>query len=154
MSTDHDDLRARLIYDALALLDTNADAQTLVERINRLELGLPIEDECILLLSWLGKCRLIHKLDQLAFPPTTPPEYRVPDLFAVFENNGKQVPVLIEVKGKEAMALSWRPDYVEGLRRYGLLLGLPVLIACKWKRLRLWTLIDLEQYEQPNKNYK
>lgn len=154
MSTDQNDLRARLIYDALSQLDTNVDAQHLIERINRLELGLPVEDECIFLLSWLGKCRLIHKLDQLAFPPTAPPEYRVPDLFAVFERDGKQVPVLIEVKGKQSMAFSWRPDYVEGLRRYGKLLGLPVLIACKWKMLGYWTLIDLEQYEQPNRNCK
>jgi hypothetical protein len=154
MSIDQNDLRARLIYDALAQLDTNADAQNLIERINRLELGLPVEDECILLLSWLGKCRLIHKLDQLAFPPTSPPEYRVPDLFTVFNHNGKQVPVLIEVKGKQSLAFTWRPDYVEGLRRYGQLLGLPVLIACKWKMPGYWTLIDLEQYEQPNRNYK
>jgi Holliday junction resolvase len=157
MTTNQDipeDVRARLIYDVLAELGVGGNASSLADRIKRLELGLPVEDECILLLSWLGKCRLIHKLDQLAFPPTSPPEFRVPDLLVVFDHDGKELPVLIEVKGKQAMALRWRPDYVEGLRRYARQLGLPLLLACKWKLLGLWTLIDIEQYEQPNRNYR
>ena len=63
----HEDVRARLIYDVMAELGLAGKAATVAEKIKRLELGLPVEDECILLLSWLGKCKLIHKLDQLAF---------------------------------------------------------------------------------------
>ena len=144
-----EDVRARLVYDVLAELGEGGNASAVAERIRRLELGLPVEDECILLLSWLGKCRLIHKLDQLAFPPTSPPEFRVPDLFAVFDHGGRELPVLIEVKGKQAMAFSWRPDYVEALRRYARLLGLPLLLACKWKLLGLWTVPDVYRFLQP-----
>ena len=112
MSIDQEDVLARRIYDLLAQSDTNADVQSLVDRFKRLELGLPVEDEFILLLSWLGKCQLVHKLDQLAFPPSHIPIYRVPDLLAVFDLEGKRVPVLIEVKGRQSMSFSWRPDYV------------------------------------------
>ena len=37
-----------------------------------------------LLLSWLGKCSLVHQLDQHQLPPDSKHHYRVPDLFAVF----------------------------------------------------------------------
>jgi hypothetical protein len=68
MRINLDDLRARTPYDALAQSDGKVDAQSLIERLKRVELGLPIEDECILLLSWLGKCRLITQAGSIDFP--------------------------------------------------------------------------------------
>ena len=45
-------------------LDTN-NAEALAAGVRRLARGLPAEDELSVILSWLGHCRLIHKLDQL-----------------------------------------------------------------------------------------
>lgn len=63
-----DDL-ARLIHEVLEETGWRANPETLISRVRRLQLGLPIEDEFSVLLSWLGKCRLVHKLDQHQSPP-------------------------------------------------------------------------------------
>ena len=47
----HEAVRARLIYDVMAELGLAGNAPAVAEKIKRLELGLPVEDECILLLS-------------------------------------------------------------------------------------------------------
>ena len=148
------DALAHLIREALQNVGNDADPLALADRIKRLELGLPLEDEFIMLISWLGKCRLAHKLDQSQFPPASKSAYRVPDLFAVFEYKDRLIPVLIEIKGKRATSFRWRPDYVEGLQRYAELVGVPILLACKWQILGLWTLIGIDQFEQAVKNRK
>jgi hypothetical protein len=75
--------------------------EAVLARLQQLQHGLDPENELALILSWLGNCRLVHKLGQEQLPLDSPGEYRVPDLLAAFEHNGKIVPVLIEVKTTE-----------------------------------------------------
>lgn len=145
-----DDL-ARLIHEVLEETAWEADAQTLISRVRRLHLGLPAEDEFSVLLSWLGKCRLVHKLDQQQSPPESQGSYQVPDLLAVFEYEGRTLPVLIEVKTSSKGKLSWRTDYYERLKGYGQTLGLPVLVA--WKRGQIWSLFELKHSKLARTNY-
>jgi Holliday junction resolvase len=144
--------RARLLYGALDQLGWQEDKEALVKLINRLRLGLPSEDEFLVVLAWLGKCRMVHKLDQLQLPEGSRATYRIPDLLAVFQQDGRHYPVLIEVKAKEKTPLSWRKDFYEALQRYGELLNLPVLVA--WKYATFWALFELKHFERPSKNYR
>src|SRR5262245_11097826 len=156
MSTDNEPRRlsssqiARLIYSAREELGWEiSDPAELLNRIKMLEAGLPAEDEFITLVNWLGRCKLIHKLDQEQYPLTSKDLYQVPDLFAVFERDGGLVPVLVEVKTSKKN-LSWKPSYLERLKRYSDLLHLPLLIACKLRLedgdrgLAFWLLFDAE----------
>ncbi len=147
------DPSARLLSEAIAELGWNADPKELAERVRRLQLGLPAEDEFALLLSWLGKCVLVHRLDQLQVPPDSKAAYRVPDLFAVFRHNDREIATLVEVKTSAERQLSWRPDYYEALRRYAELLGLPLLLAWDWTKLGFWALCDISLFEREEKNY-
>jgi Holliday junction resolvase len=92
-------------------------------------------------------------LSQQQYPPSSIAKYRVPDLFAIFESPVGSIPVLIEVKSTAKIGMSWRPDYYEGLVRYGEMLGLPVLLAWKQTRLRLWSLVDISMFAKARKNY-
>ena len=40
------------------------DHELLTQRLRRLASGLPFEDEFVALLIWLGRCRLVYKLEQ------------------------------------------------------------------------------------------
>jgi len=75
---------ARVLYEVIQQLGWSADKDSIVDLINKLDMGLPAEDEFIFILSWLGKCSLLHKLDQKQFPPKSRPIFQVPDLFAYF----------------------------------------------------------------------
>ena len=143
---------AELIHEALEQLDWSGDARALAERVSRLGLGLPAEDEFSALLSWLGNCRLVHKLDQYQSPQSSKGNYQVPDLLTIFSHDGHDIPVLIEVKTSNDRSLNWKPQYYEALRRYGEILGLPVLVA--WKHYSHWTLFELAHFERPSQNYK
>ena len=103
----------RLIQEALAELGWDADSRKVAAQVRRLDLGLPAEDQFVAICAWLGKSRLIHKLDQLQVPLTSRDEFQVPDLLAVFDGTG---PVLVEVKAKSGDKLSFRPDYLEKLQ--------------------------------------
>jgi Holliday junction resolvase len=46
----------------------------------------------------MEKCKLVHKLEQEQYPLASSDKYQVPDLFAVFDYEGKEILVLIEVK--------------------------------------------------------
>jgi Holliday junction resolvase len=148
------DQTARLIHEALEQLGWQSDSQALADRVRRLDLGLPAEDEFSMLLSWMGKCQLVHKLDEAQSPPESKGTYRVPDLLAIFDYNGQPVATLIEVKATASKSLSWRPDYYEGLRLYGEHIGLPVLVAWKRKPLECWALFELAHFNRSNRNYK
>lgn len=148
------DPAARVIHEALEQLGWTLDSKAIAERVTRLDLGLPAEDEFSMLLSWMGKCKLVHKLDEMQAPPESKEYFRVPDLLAIFEHKERRIPVLIEVKTSEDNTISWRPDYFEGLQRYGQELGLPVLIAWKYKPIGCWSLFELCHFTKPNLNYK
>lgn len=142
----------RLIHESLEELGWNADASELANRVLRLNIGLPLEDEFSVLCGWLGKCSLIHKLDQQQYPSTSKSDYQVPDLMAVFEVNGKPIPVLIEVKSSHKNVLSFTPEYVKKLRNYSSLINLPVLVA--WKnKFGIWSLVSLDVFTKATKNF-
>src|SRR5215212_6336828 len=107
------DVAARLIFEAAEHLGWGSDAASIAQRVRGLQRGLPAEDELMVLLHWLGKCRLVHKLDQPGYPPESRDYFRVPDLFAVFRHNGNDVPVHIEVKVTDDDRLSWTPAYLQ-----------------------------------------
>lgn len=140
-----------LLYEALTQLGWSADAERLAQRLKTLHVGLPREDEFAVVCTWLSRCALIHKLDQSQAPTSSTEKFQVPDLLAVFELDGRNVPVLVEVKSSNKQTLSFRPDYFQRLKRYGDTLNLPVLIA--WKHRWVWSLFDIDHMTLAEKNF-
>ncbi|MDP3062149.1 MAG: hypothetical protein Q8O40_02885 [Chloroflexota bacterium] len=109
------------------------------------------EDEFMAIATWTGRCSLIHKLSPDKYPPTADAQYKVPDLFAVFEYEGHSIPTLIEVKSSYTAVPAGRihlaklsPSYRRRLLNYGNLVGLPVLIVQQIRPPGLWFLVALE----------
>ena len=121
---------------------------SIARRVRRLDLGLPAEDEFIAICAWLGKTKLIHKLDQHQSPSASRATFQVPDVLAHFEAAG---PVLIEVKAKRSPKLSFTADYLGRLSSYADLLGLPLLIA--WKFHGVWTLFEARHLKKARTNF-
>ncbi|MCP3957375.1 MAG: restriction endonuclease [bacterium] len=149
---------AHLLHEALEQLGWTSDPTELANKVRKLNIGLPAEDEFSVILSWLGKCTLLHKLDQHQSPLGSKERYRVPDLLAFFSFKGRTLPALIEVKRTSSgtwrsnFSLSWKPEYYEPLADYGRTLGIPVLVA--WKYHEQWSLFDLGAFRVAKKNYR
>lgn len=141
----------RLIQDALAELGYDADAAAVAERVRRLDIGLPVEDEFSVVCAWLGKCQILHKLDQHQVPIASKQEFQVPDLLAKFYTQTSKSPLLIEVKSKKAKLLSFKPEYMERLQNYADLVGMPLLVA--WKFHSLWMLFEARHMKKADKNF-
>ena len=141
----------RLIQDVLAELGYDADAAAVAERVRRLDIGLPVEDEFSVVCAWLGKCQLLHKLDQYQVPVASKQEFQVPDLLAKFSTQTSKSPVLIEVKSKNDKLLSFRPDYLKRLQNYADLVGMPLLVA--WKFHSVWMLFEVQHMKKADKNF-
>ncbi len=141
----------RLIQTALAELGMDANPTELAERVRRLDIGLPVEDEFAVVCSWLGKTRLLHKLDQQQIPLHSASKYQVPDALALFNADEVDRPVLIEIKSKAAIKLSFKADYYERLKRYANLMDLPLLIA--WKYHNVWVLFEANHMKLARTNY-
>ena len=145
--TSTDD-RLRLLQEVLSELGWDGHPQEIAEKLRRLDQGLPAEDEFTAICSWLGKARLIHKLDQHQTPTVSRDLYQVPDLLAEFENAG---PILIEVKSYKKQVLSFTPRYLERLKSYASLVKMPLLVA--WKHRGIWTLFDIQHLAKAQKNF-
>ncbi|WP_312101692.1 hypothetical protein [Acinetobacter venetianus] len=142
----------RLIHESLEQLGWTTDAAKIADRVRRLNIGLPLEDEFSIICGWLGQCALIHKLDQQQYPISSKNPFQIPDLLANFNVHGVgNTTVLIEVKSCKKNVLSLRPDYVSKLKAYGELLGLPVLIA--WRKFGIWSLVHLDIFSKANTNF-
>lgn len=136
-------------------LGVPADATAVVARLRHLRRVLAPELEFSVILSWLGKCSLVHRLHQEQLPLSSTNEYRVPDLFAVFEQPAGPLPVLIEVKTSEPSdqmtteegRLELRPHYL----RYANVMGIPLLVA--WRHRQIWSLFDFRCAELAVTNY-
>ncbi len=109
------------------------------------------EDEFMAIATWCGRCSLIHKLAPDKYPPASDNFYKVPDLFAVFEYEGRKIPSLVEVKSTYTKvrpgpmkAVKLSQNYRKRLQNYGKLLSLPVLIAQQIRPGGFWFLVDLE----------
>lgn len=110
--------RAWLLFEAAERAGWR-NATEIVQRIRGLQRGLPAEDELAVILHWLGRCRMIHKLDQASqYPKSTKADFVVPDLLALFEHEGGMLPVLLEVKRTQRDRLKWRRTYLQGLKSY------------------------------------
>jgi Holliday junction resolvase len=147
MATPED--AARLIQDVIAELGWTADPAAIADGVRRLDIGLPAEDEFAVVCAWLGRCELIHKLDQQQVPVSSRDEFQVPDLLAKF--NTAKTPVLIEVKTKVDKILSMQPRLLSRLQNYADLVGLPLLIAWKW--MGIWVLFEPRHLTKANKNF-
>lgn len=145
-----DDL-PRLFQEALAILGKTANVSELVARVRRLDLGLPAEDEFAVLCTWLGRCELVHRLDQQQVPLSSKQQYQVPDLLARFCSQINPTPVLIEVKTKSDKKLSFRPKDLKKLQNYAHLLGMPLLIA--WRYRGVWVLFEAQHLKCTHQNY-
>ncbi|WP_236039967.1 MULTISPECIES: hypothetical protein [Pseudomonas] len=143
--------RSRVLHEALEQSGWE-NPEEVIQRVKRLDLGLPAEDEFAVICSWLGKCSLVHKLDQQQIPKSSRETYQVPDLLAVFNTDNNQYKVLIEVKTKQDKNLTLRARDREKLIKYGELLDIPILFA--WKHHSIWTLFDISLFERFNKNYR
>ena len=141
----------RLIQNVLDDLGWSGDVQTIVERVRRLNIGLPCEDEFSVLCAWLGKCQILHKLDQQQIPPQSLNEFQVPDLLGRFTTQKSQRPLLIEVKSKNKNVLSFKPEYLHRLKNYAELIDCPLLIA--WKSKGLWCLFEADRMTKAVKNF-
>jgi Holliday junction resolvase len=144
---------ARRFAEALAQLGNDASPKRLAERVKQLEKGLPAEDHFMLLLSWLGKCHLIHRLDQVQLPPRERSSFGIPDLLAVFFYEGGETPVLIEVKKTNKDKLKWSEKYLYPLKHYAEAMQLPLLVAVQWGDGGLWTLNDVGVFRKANISY-
>ena len=141
----------RLIQEVLAELGYDADPSTVAERVRRLDVGLPVEDEFSVLCAWLGRCQLLHKLDQQQVPIASKQQFQVPDLLAKFSTQTNKAPVLIEVKSKKEKTLSFKPEYMERLQNYADLVGMSLLIA--WKYHSIWILFEARHMKKAKKNF-
>jgi len=119
-----------------------SNAEQLLKRIQNIEYGLDAEVEFAAIVSWLGKCRLVHRLDQNSFSSYPAHELEIPDLQLVFENKSNQFTVLVEVKSTQTNRLKLKPSYLQGLRQYAETAGQPLLIAWKPRKIGLWLLVD------------
>ncbi len=150
MQTAPEDL-ARLFHEAMEELAWKGDAQQLAEIVRRLNIGLPVEDEFMVVANWLGKCEMIHKLDQQIVPVQARQKYQVADLIARFSTQSNAVPLLIEVKSKKSNTLSFQPEYLEKLRAYANLMSMPLLIA--WQYYSIWIVFEPRHLKKAKKNY-
>ncbi|MEX3973850.1 restriction endonuclease [Paraburkholderia caribensis] len=141
----------RLIQDVLADLGWDAPAADVARGVRRLDIGLPLEDEFSVVCAWLGKCELLHKLDQQQVPVGSREKFQVPDLLARFSTQTNSVPVLIEIKSKKANTLSFQPDYLERLLNYAALVRMPLLIG--WKFHSLWMPFEVKHLQRAVKNF-
>jgi len=149
--TDNSDDLARLLHETLETAGWNADAEELANKVKRLDVGLPMEDEFSVICAWLGQCELIHKLDQHQMPRSSSDAFQVPDLLVRFKTQTNKRPVLVEVKRKSSNTLSLRPDYLHRLQNYADMMGMPLLFA--WKFHSVWMLFDAQHLKKATKNY-
>jgi len=146
-----DDALARLFFEALQHLGAGASPAEIADRVRVLEIGLPAEEQFCAIANWLGRVRLIHKLDQFQTPSSSRDRWRVPDLLGIFEHRERDVPVLIEVKTSEDRTLSWRPDYLAAHQRYADAVNLPLLVA--WRHHSFWALFEVRHFAKAKKNF-
>jgi hypothetical protein len=103
-------------------------------------------DEFIALSLWLEGCFFLHILETEAYPPEAGDHIAIPDLFALYQINDGMKGFLIHVECQNRSTLSFAERRLEGLRRYGVLHHLPLLIA--WRHFGDWFLVDGGLFEK------
>lgn len=124
----------------------SVDVESLLTRIHAIRRGLLPEHEFFAILSWLGQCATIHRLDQTPLPIENSANLRAPD-FLVFANyEGRVVPMLIECKATADNKLEWSEKYLNSLKDFASVLNLPLLLAWKWNNM--WLVVDSSHFEK------
>ena len=146
----------RQLLDILPM-DGIENPEALVRRLTQLQRGLDPEHEFALILSWLGRCRLVHRLGQEQLPLDSTATFRVPDLLAVFEYENQLVPALIEVKTTDvadpmSLEMGSLPYKKNKYAAYADVVGLHLLIA--WRHRGIWSLFDASHGRLANVNHK
>lgn len=111
-------------------------------QVQHVEYGLSAEVEFAAILRWLGWCSFVHRLSEDVLEDATRSSWTVPDLFAVFQKNGKTLSALIEVKSTNDTVLEFKSPYLRRLQSYAALLNQPLLIAWRPRTLGFWILFD------------
>jgi hypothetical protein len=143
--------KAMLLHKAVSALGWTGKPEDIADKVRQLERGLPAEDQFEALCIWMGRCSLIHKLEQEQYPKLSREEYQVPDFFVLFDLSTKKVPALIEVKKTEGTILDpFGSKYYSKLTNYAKLMKLPLLIAWYIEALNLWCLFDIERMQKKN----
>lgn len=141
--------KAMLLHKAISMLGWAGKPEDIADKVRQLERGLPVEDQFAALCVWMGRCSLIHKLEQEQFPNLSREEYQVPDFLAVFDFSTKKVPTLIEVKKTHGIRLApFGSKYYSKLTNYAKLMKLPLLIAWYIEGLNLWCLFDIGRMQR------
>ncbi len=153
MSENNLDDKARAIQEVGNHFEWK-DIPSIINRVKQLDKGLISEDEFIYILNWSKKCKLIHKLDQFIIPPNAKKNFMIPDLFVIFEHEGRDYPCFIEIKTSKENKLSWTEQFYNGYLNYSKVTEIPILVAWKWSSFDLWTLFNLEHFEKSVSNYK
>jgi Holliday junction resolvase len=118
------------------------DLASFAKRVQSIEYGLSAEVEFAAILKWLGRCKLVHGLEQEPFSSFDVDDLKIPDLFAIFQNRNETFSTLIEVKTTDATKLKFSRDYLAALNRYAKLMNQPLLVAWKPRKLGFWVLLD------------
>lgn len=119
-----------------------SDADAFLQRAQLVEYGLSAEIEFAALLRWLGWCPLVHRLGEDVLCDKNACAWHVPDLFANFERNNVRCSAVIEVKTTEDDVLTFNKDYIAKMQAYADLVGEPLLIAWRPRRIGFWILFD------------
>jgi hypothetical protein len=99
-------------------------------------------------LNWLKNVVLAHKLEQLPISCRCQNRICDPGHFLVVRENGEDRPCFIEIKTSKDDRISWRESYYQGLLNYSNLIGIPILVAWKWRSFDIWTLGRLKDFKQ------
>jgi len=134
-------------------MDPTTSPEAIIHKIKMIDLGLSAEDEFQAIITWLGRCKICHKLENVEFHSRIFNNSKVPDLIAVFEYNGVKIVTAIEVKSNNDNKLDWKPQYYDEYLAYQDAIGIPVLIAWKHNDFGIWTLNSLSSFKKAITNY-
>jgi Holliday junction resolvase len=141
------------ITEVLKEIDPSISPQEAFNRIKQIDYGLSAEDEFLAIITWLGRCRLCHKNENVVFSSFSREKQVIPDLIAVFEFKKSVLPVAIEVKSTKTNQLNWTDSYYKSLLSYQINIGIPVLVAWKHSDINIWTLNSLQSFSKAKTNY-
>ncbi|WP_037424796.1 hypothetical protein [Sinorhizobium sp. CCBAU 05631] len=119
-----------------------SDIDKFTRQVQHVEYGLSAEVEFAAILRWLGWCTFVHRLSDDVLEDPARNSWTVPDLFAVFQADGKTCTALVEVKTTKDAQLKIKTSYLQRLHSYAALLKQPLLIAWRPRVLGFWILFD------------
>ena len=138
------------IAEVYRQLRHNQNPETLTEEALRILGATEPEYEFMAIATWCQRCSLIHKLYPDKYPLKANEKYKIPDLFAVFQYKGKDIPVFIEVKSTYSISRLGKvkterlsKNYRDKLINYSQATGIPVLIANQIQPGGFWALVDI-----------